>query len=204
MSPEQLIPFFGLAAIYAGLSTATLFGVARLFGLKDGRTAPLVFLTLFFLFLTQHPFPDPATLACPVASAAPQTEPFWFVGEIAWRWDRGWSGLMRDRLAAASAMNFVLPALVGAALARVTGRWLVAAAFATAMTLFAEFSQLTGLWGVWPCAWRQFNVDDLILNSTGLVAGFALMRRVSRRAPPSSPSPPPRPRTSKSPSARRK
>jgi glycopeptide antibiotics resistance protein len=41
-------------------------------------------------------------------------------------------------------------------------------------------AQLTGLFGLYPCAWRTFEVDDLILNIGGLMAGFALMRRYAR------------------------
>jgi glycopeptide antibiotics resistance protein len=36
---------------------------------------------------------------------------------------------------------------------------------------------LTGLFGLYPCAFRTFEVDDLIFNISGLLAGFAMMRR---------------------------
>ena len=34
--------------------------------------------------------------------------------------------------------------------------------------------QLTGLMGVFPCAYRLFDVDDLLWNTTGALIGFAL------------------------------
>jgi glycopeptide antibiotics resistance protein len=42
--------------------------------------------------------------------------------------------------------------------------------------LAVELTQLTGIWGLYPCPYRQFDVDDLILNTTGVVIGFALAR----------------------------
>jgi glycopeptide antibiotics resistance protein len=37
-------------------------------------------------------------------------------------------------------------------------------------------AQLTGLFGLYPCAFRTFEVDDLIFNISGLMAGFAVLR----------------------------
>jgi glycopeptide antibiotics resistance protein len=41
----------------------------------------------------------------------------------------------------------------------------------------AELAQLTGVFGLYPCAFRTFEVDDLIFNIFGLLAGFAMMGR---------------------------
>ena len=51
--------------------------------------------------------------------------------------------------------NFAFPVLVG-----------------VASSLVLELTQLTGLWGWAPCAYRQFDVDDIILNATGFVSGW--------------------------------
>src|SRR5699024_10882682 len=40
------------------------------------------------------------------------------------------------------------------------------------VSLFFEITQVTGLYGIYTCAYRLFDVDDLILNTTGSVIGF--------------------------------
>lgn len=182
-----VVGFAGLAMLYAAAAVLALLLAARLAGRFPGwRAVPLMFTTLVFVFLTQHPFPDPGTLDCPVASAVPQLRPFEFWATFVRLADRGagpaaWLG---NRTVAATVMNFVVCAGIGLALARHTGRLAVAAAFGIGLTLAVELTQLTGLWGIYPCPWRQFNVDDLILNALGVVAGFLLARSLLRWAPP--------------------
>jgi glycopeptide antibiotics resistance protein len=55
--------------------------------------------------------------------------------------------------------------LAGVAVASVTG-FLV--------SLFVECTQVTGAWYLYPCAYRQFDVDDLLVNTTGAVIGACL------------------------------
>ena len=197
MRPEQFIPFLGLAAIYAALTTATIYGLARIVARPGGRAAPLVYFSLFFFFLTQHPFPDPATMTCPRPFVEPQMQPFLFLRSFSEMWEKGggFGEWTRNRIVAASTMNFALLGLVGVALRFATARWIAALIFAPCLSLAAELTQLTAFWGLWPCPFRQFNVDDLILNVSGLWLGFALASLLaprfsfpasasSRRAPP--------------------
>jgi glycopeptide antibiotics resistance protein len=44
-----------------------------------------------------------------------------------------------------------------------------------AFSLVLELTQLTGVWGAYPCPYRQFDVDDLITNTLGAVIGCALV-----------------------------
>src|SRR5699024_12280953 len=37
-----------------------------------------------------------------------------------------------------------------------------------------EITQLTGVYGIYNCPYRIFDVDDLLLNSTGALVGFLL------------------------------
>ncbi|UJP09320.1 VanZ family protein [Microbacterium sp. KUDC0406] len=39
------------------------------------------------------------------------------------------------------------------------------------LSLFIETTQLTGVWGLYPCAYRFFDVGDLMTNTTGAVLG---------------------------------
>lgn len=51
---------------------------------------------------------------------------------------------------------------------------LVSAAVALGVSLFIELSQFTGLWGIFPCAYRIFDVDDLMVNTAGGLVGALL------------------------------
>ncbi|MGC4107586.1 MAG: VanZ family protein [Thermomicrobiales bacterium] len=42
------------------------------------------------------------------------------------------------------------------------------------LSLLIELTQLTGNWGLSPCPYRQFDVDDIILNTTGTIVGVML------------------------------
>lgn len=41
-------------------------------------------------------------------------------------------------------------------------------------SLLIELTQLTGVWGIYPCAYRFFDVDDLLANTVGALAGSLL------------------------------
>ncbi len=55
-----------------------------------------------------------------------------------------------------------------------------------ALSLAVETTQLTGLWGIYPCAYRLFSVNDLLDNTLGAVVGSLLallfVRRTRARA----------------------
>ncbi|MBK3495909.1 VanZ family protein [Viridibacillus sp. YIM B01967] len=50
--------------------------------------------------------------------------------------------------------------------------WKKALGFTFALTLFYEITQVTGIYGIYNCAYRIFDVDDLMLNTVGGVLGF--------------------------------
>jgi len=52
--------------------------------------------------------------------------------------------------------------------------WKRAFLFSFLLTLFYEVTQVTGIYGIFNCAYRIFDVDDLILNSVGALVGFFL------------------------------
>ena len=63
-------------------------------------------------------------------------------------------------------------------------RGLVAATLAgAAMSLFIEAAQRTGVRGLLPCAYRLFDVDDLMANGLGAVAGSIVALVFVRRRP---------------------
>lgn len=51
------------------------------------------------------------------------------------------------------------------------------------LSLFFELTQLSGLYGIYPRPYRLFDVDDLLLNTIGGVAGYWLMPVLQRMFP---------------------
>lgn len=184
-----VLGFAGLAMFYAALASLAALLCARILGGFPGwRILPLLFTTLVFVFLTQHPFPPLGQLDCPVPTAQAQLHPFQFLTTFARLHDQG-AGItewLRNRTVAATVMNFVVCVVIGLTLARHTARQRAALCFGVGLTLAVELTQLTGLWGLYPCAYRQFNVDDLILNVLGVVAGFLVGRIPSKGRPQTS------------------
>ncbi|WP_435245490.1 VanZ family protein [Streptomyces sp. NRRL F-5630] len=50
-------------------------------------------------------------------------------------------------------------------------------------SLFFEVTQGTALWGTYPCPYRLFDVDDLLLNTAGALLGWYLARPLARLLP---------------------
>ncbi|TCP45772.1 VanZ like protein [Tamaricihabitans halophyticus] len=53
-----------------------------------------------------------------------------------------------------------------------------------AVSLVVELTQLTGVWGLYECAYRVFDVSDLLTNTTGAFLGSLIALAVVRRARP--------------------
>ncbi len=185
MSPAQLIAYLGPAALIAAAFAALLWlGLRRPFGLGL-RHALTLFLVCFFLTLTQYPLPDRAVLDCSAGGVAPILRPFETFAHIQRMliWEGNdpaavtWRSWVGSKVLQAAVMNFLLCAAIGAAFAW-QGRagWRGALGLAVILSGGAEVAQLTGLFGLYPCAFRTFEVDDLIFNISGLMAGFAALR----------------------------
>lgn len=181
MSGGALFSYVGLAVLYAGVATALLGAAGFVIGLcATARTLTTLFVILFFVFLTQHPFPNPATLQCPVPKAHPNLVPLQFAEAWAWQWRRNdtFAGFLRGAPVLSVAMNLLLCCLIGTMLSRYPMRLRTAMMIGVALSLAVELTQLTGIWKLYPCAFRKFDVDDLLLNALGVVLGFIGARRL--------------------------
>jgi glycopeptide antibiotics resistance protein len=179
MSLAWLTSYVGVALLYAGAATLGWAGLGRVLGSqKMVRVWPTVFAILFFVLLTQHPFPDPATLDCPVRYTDPQLIPFDFLQRLAKRWSRAASTMswLRGPWLLAPLMNLLLCAAIGALLVRHRLHSRTAVLLGFGLSLTVELTQLTGIWGLYPCPYRHFDIDDLILNTAGVALGVALVR----------------------------
>src|SRR5690606_23791209 len=87
----------------------------------------------------------------------------------------GLVGLMGDPALRQVVLNvafFVPLGMLVRHLFRLSPLWSTASGFA--VSLLIELTQLTGIWWIYPCAFRLFDTDDLIANTLGAAIGAAL------------------------------
>ena len=128
-------------------------------------------------------FPLPADHSAVVESArTPQLHPFHVIDQIRETTDFSlgdrstWGPALRSPVVYEAIFNVMLTVPLGAYLCYLFRcRWWMALLIGMATTLLFETSQLTGLFGLYAHPYRLFDVDDLILNTTGTMLGFWLM-----------------------------
>lgn len=112
---------------------------------------------------TMYPLPENAAEYCTTHHIAPQLNILQFIGDI--RVDGLYAILQL-------VMNVVLFMPFGYMATRWWRMgWIKVVICGAFFSLFIELTQLTGVWGVYPCAYRQFDVDDLLTNTFGAVLG---------------------------------
>lgn len=179
MSPLVIAAYLGQALAYALAASAVLMLLGRLAGARLSWAAGVLILSVcFVIFLGLSPFPDPRSLDCGGGGLAPRLKPLSFLDTYARlrRAHRPLSVWLTNVGIISPIMNVVFFAPVGAALARLTRSLWIALALACGLTAFIELSQMSALYGLYPCPYRTFDVDDLILNVTGVLLGFLLWR----------------------------
>ncbi|MFE6506114.1 VanZ family protein [Nocardioides sp. NPDC057767] len=134
---------------------------------------------------TLLPVPDVGSYTC----AGTQFHPFGFVSDILRvREEVGTRALLTSAAFLQVALNIVLFVPLGLFVRAIAGRGvLVACLLGLATSFLIELTQLTGIWGLYPCAYRVFDVDDLMINTVGAVIGsvisIRLVRPRARKAP---------------------
>ena len=84
-------------------------------------------------------------------------------------------GLLRSPALQQAVFNVALFVPLGAFVRYLRGtRVATAAAVGLGASLVVELTQLTGDWFAYPCAYRVFDVDDLVTNTTGALLGALL------------------------------
>lgn len=161
-------------------------------GRAGGWTTVAFYGFLFYLLAavlqTVVPLPsDPAGYcAAQNYASTPQLRPFYFVQVLQERARGDWSpgAMLHYGAVWSTALNIALLAPLGFFLRYLAGlRFLAATAIAVGVSLLFELTQLTGLWFVYPCAYRLFSVDDLMLNIAGAVLGWLLAGPVGTLLP---------------------
>jgi uncharacterized SAM-binding protein YcdF (DUF218 family)/glycopeptide antibiotics resistance protein len=122
------------------------------------------------------PLPDSATMSC-TPGIRNQFIPLAALGDI----NLTANGLTDPALLqlVANVALFVPFGMLVRHLTTLRAGWVVVAGLG--VSLLIELTQLTGVWGLYPCAYRIFDVDDLLTNTIGAGIGVALapiLRRV--------------------------
>lgn len=185
----------GLLAVLAGAVVAVLAFVPfvaisyrRRGGLTLGRTAMWAGAAVYFWAIwtyTLVPMPETDSYRC----RGVNLRPFEFVDDI--RAAVAVSGrYLTDPVVLQVALNVLLFVPLGFFLRVLGGRGILIAGLAGfTISAIIETTQLTGVWGLFPCAYRVFDVDDLIANTSGALLGSLLAfvvpapHRGARRAP---------------------
>lgn len=138
--------------------------------LAAGLSAYLAVLyALGLVAFTLYPMPDDPVRFCATHHLLPQLDLLKFIQDA----QTGLYGVLQ------LVMNVVFFMPMGFMLCRWAGwRFWVALPFSFGCSVFIETSQLTGFWGLYPCAYRQFDVDDMLTNTLGAVIGFGVAKLI--------------------------
>ncbi|WP_209326298.1 VanZ family protein [Brevibacterium renqingii] len=127
---------------------------------------------------TLLPMPSAAEVTC----AAVQLRPFQFVADIL-SFDTGSArALMTNPAVLQVVLNVVLFVPLGWFVRQLAGRGIIVATMTgLAASALIEFTQITGIWGLYSCAYRVFDVDDLMMNTFGAILGSLASLLLLRR-----------------------
>ncbi len=150
---------------------------------RDGRlgvrTVLGCYLTVLYLLslvcFTLYPLPSGDRGAGVTFGVAPQLDPMGFVADVR-------DGGARAVFQILANVAFFLP--LGIVVGRGLG-WGFAQTLALGLltSLLIETSQLTGLFGAYPYAYRCFDVDDLLWNASGAAIGWLIAAALNRLLP---------------------
>ncbi|WP_433607229.1 VanZ family protein [Prescottella agglutinans] len=135
---------------------------------------------------TMFPLPDLTPAWCDAFAASdPVLRPLTFVADI--RRDTAGMSLVAT-LTSTAVMQVVLNVVLFVpfgVLGRVLFEWsrTVTVVAAAVVSLGIELTQYTAVWGIFPCAYRIADVDDLMLNTTGAALGVAVAGVAVRLVP---------------------
>lgn len=140
-----------------------------------GWCAVCVYFTALFVY-TVLPLPDSPTQWCASHAVGHNFHPLAFVEDIR-RETAGMAPLvaLRSTVVLQVLFNVLLFVPFGVILRRYFGRGILTTTvlgFATSLVI--ETSQYTGLFGIYPCAYRVGDVDDVLTNTLGALVGAVI------------------------------
>lgn len=138
------------------------------------RTAVWAWFVVYGLALwtyTLLPLPSVDEITC----APPQLNPLAAFAEIG-RYDTSSiAAILRNPAFLQVALNVLLFVPLGFFLRLLWGLgWRIVVPVGLGISILIELTQLTGVWGLYPCAYRVFDTADLLTNTAGAALGAAL------------------------------
>ncbi|MFD8383271.1 VanZ family protein [Streptomyces sp. NPDC059679] len=197
MTDAYLLPIKTAAALFPLLALAlflpTAVALYRRHGVMSrGRALSLygfLYYALSAFCMTVVPLPRRSADMCGrfAAVADPQLIPGNTFGDI-WKEAHGKVGVnalvLQNPAVAGTLFNLLLLLPLGIFLRYHFRQGLRAtAALGFSASLFFELTQWSGVWGLYACPYRLFDVDDLIVNTSGAMLGWVLAGPVARRLP---------------------
>ena len=171
---NALIAIVGGLFLFAVILVPVLIIQSRRYGrLSAARLLGAAALSVYGVALVAYTlFPIPADTA-KVCVAPLQLIPFHFVADVA----RETAGLLPVQVLTSTAvLQFVFNIALFVPLGIIVRRYfsqgvLVAVLTGLGLSLLIEATQYTGIWGIYHCAFRLADVDDLIANTAGALVG---------------------------------
>ena len=134
----------------------------------------LYLLTAYFLVILPLPSKE-EVLAMP--TKAPQLIPFTFIGDFidAFKEASGVLSFLKSPIVYTTLFNIAITIPFGIYLRYYfKKKWYTTIIYTFLLSLYFELTQLTGLYGLYPKAYRLFDVDDLIVNTFGGIVGYLI------------------------------
>lgn len=129
---------------------------------------------LSLISFTLYPMPSNPVEFCQDYNLSPQLVPFSFIQEIQT------DGLRAVFQVSMNLLFFIPLGLFAKLFFNLRLRTTLIIAFL--VSLFIEVAQLTGAFGHYPCSYRLFDVNDLIINTAGGLAGYGLATLIPHNA----------------------
>ena len=134
----------------------------------------LYLLTAYFLVILPLPSKE-EVLAMP--TKVPQLIPFTFIGDFidAFKETNGILSFLKSPIVYTTLFNVAITVPFGIYLRYYfKKKWYTTIIYTFLLSLYFELTQLTGLYGLYPKAYRLFDVDDLIINTFGGIVGYLI------------------------------
>ncbi len=165
------IPAAGFALCYGAYSVRR-WGAVRWTRLAAVESFLLYLMCVYCLVILPLPTTEEAAA---LHGHEAQLIPFAFVGDILREGEGSWLAGLTSPAALTMLLNLMMTAPFGVYLRGIFRQsWRATVGYTFLLSLFLELTQLTGLYFLYPGSYRMFDVDDLLINTAGGLAGYGL------------------------------
>lgn len=173
--PAVIVGLLGPLVVLAALVPYVAVQYRRRGALGPGRSLLALAALLYAMALVSYvvlPLPQVTAGLCAGGGAGVQLRPGQFLGDIARYGVGGPAALAANPEVAQVAFNIALFVPLGMFVRYLGSRGVATTtAVGLGVSLLVELTQLSGDWFVFPCAYRLFDVDDVIVNTAGALLG---------------------------------